>query len=292
MRKSKWFLELKKIVTIFAGCMLLAVAFNMIYDPCEIVTGGVSGLGIVIKSLTKSIYPGGIPLWVSTLALNIPIYLAGLLIRGKKFVLNTLLGTLLLSLALYLVPTVDIVQGDKMLACIFGAVIGGTGAALVLMTMSSTGGTDMLGVALSKFYHGRNVSEIIGLLDGIVVLIGAMVFGLYSTMYAILSVFIYSKVCDLVLTGQRDGKMFYIISKENEAIAQEILELERGVTKMSVQGVYTGDSLSMLMCVVYRKEIVPIKKVIRKHDPRAFVIISDVRDVRGEGFIEDILDSQ
>lgn len=292
MEKNKWLLEIKKIITIFAGCMLLAVAFNMIYDPCQIVTGGVSGLGIVIKSLTGTLYPGGVPLWMSTLVLNVPIYLAGLLIRGKKFVINTLMGTLLLSLALYLVPSIDIIQGDKILACVFGGVFGGTGAALVLMTMSSTGGTDMLGVALSKFYHGRNVSEIIGFLDGIVVVIGAMVFGLYSTMYAILSVFIYTKVCDLVLTGQRDGKMFYIISKENEAIAKDILEMERGVTGLNIRGMYTGSSASMLMCVVYRKEIVPIKKIIRKHDPRAFVIISDVRDIRGEGFIEDILDSQ
>lgn len=281
MKKRQWLLEIKKIITIFAGCMLLAVAFNMIYDPCQIVTGGVSGLGIVIKSLTDKLYPGGVPLWLSTLILNIPIYIAGFLIRGKKFVLNTLLGTLLLSLSLYLVPSIDIVQGDKMLACVFGGVFGGTGAALVLMTMSSTGGTDMLGVALSRFYHGRNVSEIIGILDGVVVVIGAIVFGLYSTMYAILSVFIYTKVCDLVLTGQRDGKMFYIISKENEAIAKEILEMERGVTGLSIQGMYTGNSCNMLMCVVYRKEIVPIKKIIRKHDPRAFVIISDVRDVRG-----------
>lgn len=290
--KNNWFLETKKIFTVFLGCMLLAVAFNMIYDPCKIVTGGVSGLGIVVKSLTGNFFHGGIPLWFSTLILNIPIYAAGLLIRGKKFVLNTLLGTLMLSLALYLVPTIDIVQGDKMLACVFGGIFGGTGAALVLMTMSSTGGTDMLGVALSKFYHGRNVSEIIGLLDGIVVIIGAIVFGFYSTMYAILSVFIYSKVCDLVLTGQHDGKMFYIISKENEAIAKEILNMERGVTGVNIQGMYTGDSCNMLMCVVYRKEIVPIKKIIRKHDPKAFVIISDIRDVRGEGFIEDILDSQ
>lgn len=291
MKKNKWISEAKQIIIIFAGCMLLAVAFNMIYDPCKIVTGGVSGLGIVIKDLTKDIYPGGVPLWISTLALNVPIYAAGLFIRGRKFVLNSLLGTLLLSFSLYLIPAIDIVQGDKILACVFGGVIGGTGAALVLMTMSSTGGTDMLGVALSKFYHGRNVSEIIGLLDGIVVIIGAITFGLYSTMYAILSVFIYSKVCDLVLTGQRDGKMLYIISKENDAIAKEILEMERGVTGMNIRGMYTGNSCNMLMCVVYRKEIIPIKKVIRKHDPRAFVIISDVRDIRGEGFIEDILDS-
>lgn len=285
-------MKVKKIITIFVGCMLLAIAFNMFFDPCGIVTGGVSGLGIVIKSLTKDIYPGGIPLWMSTLMLNVPIYVTGFLLRGKEFVLNTLLGTLLLSLALYIVPVVGIVEGDRILASIFGGVIGGTGSALVLMTMSSTGGTDMLGVALSKYYHERNVAEIIGFLDGVVVIIGAMVFGIYSTMYAVLAVFIFSKVCDIVLTGQRDGKMFYIISKENEAIAREILSMERGATEMNIRGVYTQNSMSMLMCVVYKKEVVPIKKVIREHDPGAFVIISDVRDIRGEGFIEDILDGQ
>ena len=290
MHKTIW-QQVKRVLVIFIGCLLLAVAYNMVFDPNGLVTGGVSGLGIVIKALTKQILPGGMPLWMSTLLLNVPIYLFGFLTRGRHFILDSVLGTVLLTIALYIVPSVNLVEGDRVLASIFGALSGGTGIALVLMNDASTGGTDMLGMSLKKLIHGHSVSTIIGVLDGLVVLSGAFVFGVPSTLYAVLSVFLMSRVSDLILTGQRDARMFYCISDRNEEIAEDIMKLaDRGVSRISITGMYTGMERNMLMCVVSRRQNIAVKRIIRNRDPKAFVIISSVSDVRGEGFIEDILE--
>lgn len=277
--------------TIFAGCLLLATAYNMVFDPNGMVTGGVSGLGIALRELTSGLIPGGIPLWASTILLNIPIYLSAAVVRGRRFVMDSLMGTLLLSLALYLVPTMDIVQGDRILASIFGALAAGAGIALVLSCDASTGGTDMLGLVLAKLFPGTSVAVIIAWLDGAVVLTGAFVFGIPSVLYAILAVFLMSRVTDLILTGQKDARLVYCISDRNDEIARTVLvKMERGVSRLSIRGMFTGEERSMLMCVVGRRQIVPLKRIIRDCDPRAFVIISSVSDVRGEGFAEDILE--
>ena len=148
----------------------------------------------------------------------------------------------------------------------------------------------MLGISLAKYIPGINVATLIGLLDGIVVLCGVFVFGIAPSLYAVVGVYLMAKVSELILTGLRNAQMVYCISGKNEEISEEILKhLERGVSQLSIRGLYTGKDRSMLMCVVSRREIIPLKRIIRRHDPQAFVIISSVNDVRGEGFIEDIL---
>lgn len=287
---KRWLDLGKRMGMLFVGCLLLASAYNLAFDPNGLVTGGVSGLGIVIRSLTKDLWPGGIPLWFSGLLLNLPIYAVGYLSRGRKFIMSSLLGTLMMSLALFLIPTVDIVEGDRILAALFGGVCGGVGVALVIMAQASTGGTDMLGISLAKYIPGINVATLIGILDGLVVLSGVFVFGIASSLYAVVGVYLMAKVSELILTGLRNAQMVYCISGKNEEIAEEILKhLERGVSQLSIRGLYTGQDRSMLMCVVSRREIIPLKRIIRRHDPQAFVIVSSVNDVRGEGFIEDIL---
>lgn len=292
MAQKEWVRIAKRLILMFVGCIFLAASYNLAYDPNGMVTGGVSGLGIIIRRYTLQLIPGGVPLWLSQLMLNIPIYIAAFLIRGRRFVLSSAIGTLMMTLALYIVPSYNIVHGDMLLACIFGAVCCGFGSGLVLSCSASTGGTDMLGMSLSKFLPEVNVANLIAVIDGSIVLLGAFTFGITSAMYAILSVFLMSRVTDLVLTGQRDARMFLIISEKNQEIADEIMmQIERGVTGIRIQGMYTKEDRSMLMCIVYRRQIVPVKKIIRDHDEHAFVVISDVRDVRGEGFIEDILEN-
>lgn len=292
MAKRGWIDTAKQAAVIFAGCICIAAAYNLAYDPNGMVTGGVSGLGIIIRRYTEKRIPGGIPLWMSQIFLNIPIYLAALLIRGRRFVLSSVVGTLMMTLALAIIPTVDIVRGDPLLASIFGAVCSGFGSGLVLSCAASTGGTDMLGMSLSRLMPGINVANLIAMIDGAVVVIGAFAFGIPSAMYAVLSVFLASRVTDFVLTGLRDARMFLIISDQTQSIADEIMQqIEHGVTGIRIEGMYTRAERCMLMCIVYRREIVSVKRIIRSHDPHAFVVISDVRDVRGEGFIEDILEN-
>lgn len=259
----------------------------MVYDPTGLVTGGISGLAIVIKEMTSGVVEGGLPIWLSNVLLNVPIFLAGGIVLGKKFVLKTLFGAVSLSVALFVVPSYDLCKGDLLLAVVFGAVLTGAGLGLVFLTSSSTGGTDMFSMTIQRFLRHYTVPQIMMLVDGSVVIAGAAVFGIKNAMYAVIAVYIATKVSDTILEGMKFAKLVYIISDRYEDIAGEILtKMDRGATGIAIKGMYTKSDKNMLFCVVSNKEIVQIKEIVREIDPKAFVIVNDVREAVGEGFVE------
>ncbi len=279
--------ELRRIIIIFVGAILMALSVNLVYEPMGLVTGGVSGLGIVVKKLTGLIIPGGLPVWLFTLLCNIPLFILSILMKGKKFVFHTLVGTVVYILALMVIPVFDISFDDKLMASICGGVIGGAGMGLVFSVSASTGGTDLVATLVQSYKKHISIPQMLALIDGTIIVAGALVFGLGNALYAIISVFISSKISDGILEGLKFAKMAYIISDSYEQIADEILHtLDRGVTGVNATGMYSNKDKKMLFCVVQKKEIVKIIEISQKIDPKAFVIISDVREVRGEGFIE------
>lgn len=280
--------KLWDVMLVLAGTLLLAAGVNLVYDPMGMVTGGVSGLAIVLKEVTADLTGGeGVPIWLSNILINVPIFLLSWILVGRKFVIKTLFGTLALSAALYVIPTYDLCGGDYLLATVFGAVFTGGGVGLVLMAAASTGGTDMLSVALHRFFRHYSVPQILMVVDGLIVVAGATVFGIRSALYAVIAVYIATKVGDAVLDGIKFAKMVYIISEKYEEIAGEIMSrMDRGVTGVASQGMYTRSERKMLLCVVSNKEIAQLKEIVREYDPAAFVIVSDVREAMGEGFIE------
>jgi uncharacterized membrane-anchored protein YitT (DUF2179 family) len=272
---------------IIIGTFLMAASVNLVYDPLDMVTGGVTGLAIVIKKITSVWIKGGVPIWLTNLLLNIPLFLAAWLVRGKTFLKNTFFATISLTVALYIVPTFDIVYQDYLLAAVFGGVLGGIGLGLVFMTLSSTGGTDLLAMVLHKFMPYYTVPQILTVIDGLIVFAGVISFGLTKALYAIIAVYITTKVSDSLLEGLKFAKMAYIISDHYEEIAQMILkDLDRGVTGISATGMYSNKEKKMLFCVVSKKEIVELTDIVAKIDPKAFIIVSDAREVMGEGFRE------
>lgn len=145
----------------------------------------------------------------------------------------------------------------------------------------------MLSMTLHRFFRHYTVPQILMVIDGCIVVSGAAVFGIKSALYAVIAVYITTKVSDAILEGLKFAKMVYIISDHHEEIAAEILTtMDRGATGIAIKGMYTGNDRNMLFCVVSKKEIVQIKEIVRKLDPKAFVIVSDVREAVGEGFIE------
>ena len=280
--------KLWDILLVIAGTFLLAAGVNLVYDPMGMVTGGVSGLAIIVKEVTANMTGGeGGPIWLSNILINVPIFLLAWILVGKSFVVKTLFGTLSLSAALYIVPYYDLCGGDYLLATVFGAVFTGGGIGLVLMASASTGGTDMLSVALRRFLRHYTVPQILMVIDGAVVVLGAGIFGIRSALYAVIAVYIATKVGDAILDGIKFAKMVYIISDKYEAIADDIMnKMDRGVTGVFSQGMYTKAEKNMLLCVVGNKEIARLKELVRTQDPRAFMIVSDVREAMGEGFIE------
>lgn len=274
-------------IMIIAGTGLVALSIQCIYDPISLVTGGFTGLAIIVKEVTGSFIEGGIPLWLTNIVLNVPVFLFALRIKGKRFIWRTLIGTALLSAWLYVIPPIDLTQGDYILAAVFGGCIGGIGMGLVLLSKATTGGTDMVATLIQHQLRHYSIVQIMQILDGMIVLCGFYVFGIRAALYAIVAIFITSKVSDTLMEGLKFSKAAYIISDRYELVARKIMEdLDRGVTGLKAQGMYSGENKCMLYCVVSRKEIVQVKEIVAQVDPNAFVIVSDAREVLGEGFQE------
>ena len=285
MNSRPWYVD---YLFIFMGTGIMALAIQCIFEPIGLVTGGFSGIAIIIRKMTAGIVEGGVPLWLTNLALNVPVFIAALIIKGRKFLGRTVIGTVLLSFWLYVILQVDLTQGDYMLSAVFGGVITGIGIGFVLLAKATTGGTDMVSALIQKYVRHYSVVQILQVIDGMVVLAGLYVFGLKPALYAIVAIFITSKVSDALMEGMKYSKAAFIITDYYKEIADAIMtQLDRGLTGLDATGMYSGDKKTVLYCVVSKKEIVELKDIVAKIDPKAFVIVTDAREVFGEGFLEN-----
>lgn len=280
-------MKLSDYFYIILGTAIMAVGIVCIYDQIGLVTGGFTGLSIVVKSITEHWIKGGVPLWVTNLSLNIPVFFISFFCMSRRFIGRTLFGTMMLSLWLAVIGDVDLAQGDYLLGALFGGVFSGTGLGFVLKAKATTGGTDMVAALVHKKLRTYSVVQIMQVLDGLIVLAGFLVFGIRPTMYAFVAIFVATKVSDGFLEGFDRSKAAVIITNEYQKVAESIMdEMERGVTGIEARGMYTNDNKCILYCVVTRKEMVSIKEIVHNADPKAFVIVSDAREVLGEGFLE------
>lgn len=284
---NKKILIARKYFTIFFGAVLMALSVNLIYEPMQLVTGGVSGLAIAVKAWTGNIIRGGIPVWLFTIICNIPLFLIAQKIRGLKFLISAAFGTTVYVFTMMIIPVIDLGLKDYLLASILGAALGGAGIGLVFSVQSSTGGTDLVAYILQYKNKHMSIPQLLIFVDGAIIIIGAFTYGLGNALYALIAVFISAKVSDSILEGLKFAKMAYIISDRYHEIAEAILkQLDRGVTGINATGMYSNKDKKMLFCVVSKKEMVKIIEIAQKIDSKSFVIISDVREVMGEGFIE------
>ena len=268
-------------ILIVAGTFLIGFAIKNIYDPVSMVTGGVSGLAIIAKELWS------VPLWLTNTLLNIPLFAAGLFVMGWKFIKRTLFATVMLSVSLYILPEGSYRGNDILLSALFGGIISGVGTGMVFLTSCTTGGTDMLAALIQKRMKHYTLAQIMQVLDGLIVIAGASVFGIRIAVYALIAIFCVAKVTDGLIEGLKFSKQAYIISDVYGQIADAIMErMGRGVTSLDARGMYSDQEKKMLFCVVSKKEIVQIREIVAEFDTKAFVIVSDAREVFGEGFIE------
>ena len=268
-------------ILILIGASIMGFAIKNIYDPIGLVTGGASGVAIILKKQF------GVPLWLTNTAINIPLFAAAAKLKGWSFIKRTLLATVTLSVSLYVIPEMPFLMDDLFLTALFGGLITGAGAGIVFACQATTGGTDMLAAIIRRWLPHYTLAQILQVLDAAIVLIGAGIFGVTYALYALIAIYAVSKVSDGIIEGMKYSKVAYIISDKSEEIAAAILkELERGVTALDAKGMYSGNRKDVLFCVVSRKEIAQLKKLVVGHDAQAFVIVSDAREVLGEGFIE------
>ena len=276
----------KNVFKILLGSCLLSIGLATFLAPSNIVTGGVTGIGIIIRDITRRAFGVGISLSITNLVINVPILIAAWIIKGRRYILRTALATLSLSGFLYLFEQLTF-TGDILLAAIYGGVLSGIGLGLVFTSEATTGGTDMIAAMIQHYVPHFSVSNFLMIIDGLIVLGGVLVFGIHVTLYALIAVFVTTAVSDRVVDGFHFSKSIYIISDHGEAISQEILRrVDRGVTGFHGKGMYTGNEKLVLLCTASAKESIIIRQIVHEIDPHAFMIIGDSREVFGEGFIE------
>lgn len=274
-----WKQAIRSYGMITVGTFLMALGTRLIYEPLSMVTGGFSGVGIILHSLF------GIPVWVVTLVLNIPLFILARKNHGREFLIKSLYAILSFSAALALIPLYPVTEQDFLMAALLGGALHGIGLGLVFSAGSSTGGTDLLSTLMHPLFPVMRVANILGIVDGVIVATGMLIFGIKTALYSIVAVFVTSKIMDGVTAGMRYAKVVYIISDESHQIAAVIMDqLKRGVTALRGKGMYSGQEKQILMCVVSRREAVSMVKYVKEADNRAFVIVADAREVMGEGF--------
>ncbi|MTI96963.1 MAG: YitT family protein [Firmicutes bacterium] len=268
----------REVVGIALGCAVVALSLNLLLVPAQIAPGGVSGLAVVLYHLF------GLPVSVVLLVVNIPLFVLSWFVQGSRFGINTLLGSLLLPLFVELTAGLSPVTGDLLLNGIYGGIVMGIGIGIVFRAHGSTGGTALTAQMLSK-YTGFTVGQILLGIDFVVVALAGFVFDAELAMYALIALMVCTRVIDLVQQGLRNAKAAFIISANPRVIAQTIHEeLQRGATILDGHGAWSGRELEVLLCVVNSAEITRLKTVISRIDPQAFVIVTDIQEVQGEGF--------
>lgn len=269
------------------GTAIMAIGIYFFFLPHNLVVGGVSGLGIIILDYSYNNLPFDIPVWLTTLIVNIPLVLIALKVFGLKFIVKTTFAYLFLTFSLYLLEehVYFALETDFFLASIIGGVVCGVGVGLIYRQLATTGGSVLIAALLHKIFKHIPTSRILMLVDWSIILLGFFAFGFERTMYAIISIFVSVKAMEYVLEGLHFAKAAFVISEDSHKIARAITEqMDRGVTSLDGRGAYTGHEKNVLLCVVSKREIVRLKEVVAGIDKKAFVIVADVREVLGEGF--------
>lgn len=272
--------EALSIISLVIGSLIMALAMNLFLIPNKIVAGGLSGVGTVLFHLF------GLPVGMTVLAMNVPLFLASWKTLGRSFGIKTLISTILLSFFIDGTAFLDVMTHDLLLASIMGGGMTGLGLGLIFRENASTGGTDLAAKIIHKLISFISVGQILMVVDALVVLMAALVFGQFEfALYAAVTIFVTARVIDAIIIGVNYTKAVYIISLKSEIISERILkELNRGVTELKGRGLFTGDNRPVLLCVLRSRDIPHLKQITSEEDPEGFMFISDVREALGEGF--------
>ena len=273
--------KIKRILMVEAGTFIFAMAIGLFILPGKILSGGVAGITALLSNFIA------FPEDLMAIVINIILFLLGSVFLGKGFFFNTLVFSVSYPFWLLLVsrffPSYEI---DPILAAVYGGIIGGIGIGLMFRNGGSSGGTDAIALIAEKYFHVK-VSLAVMMMDVVTVLAGLFIYGLNAVLIGLISVFLMSFALErtMEIYGGVEAKKFEIISDKYQEISRDILEIvERGTTLLDITGGFTGDAKKMLVVVVSDDQYSQVKSIVDKHDPKAFVIISQTKDVNGEGF--------
>lgn len=273
----------KNFILIVLGAYLISLSINMFLLPHKMTTGGASGIATILYYLSN------IPMGITILAINLPLFVIAIVKLGKKFVIKTIFSTVLLSVFLELFKHDQVIQTtqiDLLMSCIFGGIISGIGLSLTFKAGASSGGSDLLANIIYKLTKVQSLSKVlmgieIVIISGVIICFKDINLGLYS----IIALFISTKVIDVIFDGIYNTKVATIITKKGDQIVESILsELGRGATITNSIGAHSGEENTTITCVITRNQIASLKQIIRDNDNRAMMYITNANEAIGKGF--------
>lgn len=275
----RWVVDL---IIIFFGATMYATGLHCFSVPNDIVAGGVGGIATLINAVA------GINVGILYGIINAPLIIIGFIFLGKKMMVKTFFAvavmTVMTDYGLAGAPVYE--NGDRLLAAVFAGIFFGVGLGVVYLREGTTGGTDIINKLINKKYPHFSLGAIMLGTDAVIIAASMLVYGnIEAGLYAIIAIFICSKVMDMILYGSFEGKMLLIFSDKYHEISEYVMKsLNRGVTWLNAKGAYSEKDKQVICCAVHKNEYSKIKRKVKEIDPHAFIIITNAGEVLGEGF--------
>lgn len=271
--------KLLRYLGIALGCFIASCSINLFLVPSHLLTGGATGIAIIFY------YLAGLPIGLQTFLYNIPLLAAAWKTMGKVYTVDIIIGTAIFSACLDATKFLNAYASinDVMLAAIFGGVFNGIGYGIVFRMNGSTGGFDIIG-AIVKKYYSLNMGGVIFGFNCLIMLLAAFLFGMAPAMLTLICMFVNAMVTDKVIAGFNSRKAVLIVSDKAETIAEGIMEVGRGVTFLHGQGAFTRRERNVVFVVVTLTQVAKIKLIANAIDSNAFMIIMSANEVMGRGF--------
>ena len=276
--------NIPKVVVEILGTILasaiMAIGIALFLLPNQLSSGGLAGIATVIYYLLN------LPMGIAMLIMNIPLFILSWYKIGKSYFINSIIGTMFLSIFVDIFDKMPPLTTDRFLASIYGGIIIGIGTSILLKVNSSTGGSELISNLIKSFKPNLRLSNAIIIIDIIVIAINVFFFreieiGLYSA----ISIYLMGKIIDIIFEGIYFTKLLIIISDKNEEISTKIgNDIKRATTGIYGKGMYTKEDKLVLLCAASRGDVAKIKNTVRKIDPKSFIIVANAREVLGYGF--------
>lgn len=271
---------LKEMLETILGALIMAAGVSLFLLPNQLSSGGIAGVATIFYYLLN------IPMGTVIIAINIPLFLFSMYKVGKMFFIKSIVGTVAMSIFIDLLDKIKPLTNDRFLACIYGGILLGLGTTLLLKAESSTGGSDLISYIAKKYKPTVRSGNIIVIIDIIIIALNVIFFkeieiGLYSA----IAIYIMGKIIDIFFEGINFTKLMIIVSNKSEEIAKQIdQKVARGSTGLYGKGMYTNENKLILICAAYRKDVARIKIIAKEIDPKSFIVITNSREVVGQGF--------
>jgi membrane protein len=280
MLSDKFIKIFKECSIVTIACIVMAFNINYFFLGNKLGQGGVSGLSLILHYLTN------IDISYIYLALNIPLIIVAYIFIGKNFVFKTLFATIILTIFLKVFGSFRGPIDDILMASIFGGGINGIAIGIIFYAGGSSGGTDIIAKIINQHY-GVAIGKVLLTIDFIILSMVAFIFGKVIFMYTLISLLVSSKMIDIIQEGIYSAKGVTIITNRVEELRKKIMEdTGRGITLINAKGAYTQKEIGMLYCVVGKYQLMKVKSIVKEIDPMAFMIVSQVHEVIGKGFLK------